>query len=824
VRSLVLMPLLASVTAGAPARTAPPSPEAAAFETVVKPFLARNCYLCHGARLKNADVDLQAFETAASVVRDPPTWEKAVMKMRTGQMPPPPLGRPDEAEIAAITGWIENELERADRLAGPDPGRVTVRRLNRTEYNNTVRDLLGVTLRPADDFPQDDAGYGFDNIADVLSLSPVLMEKYMSAAERVARAALGGPGDLKPTLVRLQPPSAKIEPSVTPLFDYDVTGLSLPNALHAMHRFPVDGEYLFRVVLGGVRPAGSEPLPVGLWIDGRPLQVLELDPEGGASFFVDKQDFSGKTREFRAKLSAGEHWIAASIVRLYEGLPVGYGGPNPSKRPVPRPPEFKPREGLAPEKVAEARKRFAAALAEKTSVNEVRVRHLEIVGPFDPVKGPSRASLEKVYVCGHLQGGHGPACLRRIVTSLARRAYRRPVSAADVAPLLRLASRARQQGDSFEEAIVLAAQAILVSPDFLFRIERDPQRAPAAGHFIGPHELASRLSYFLWASMPDEQLMRRADQGVLGRPQVLAAQVRRMLKDEKANALVEAFGGQWLQFRALESVTRDRDRFPDFDNDLRLSMRRETELFLQTIVREDRSILDLVDGRYTFLNERLARHYGIAGVAGPEFRRVDLPTAGRRSGVLTQASVLTVSSYTTRTSPVLRGRWILENFLAAPPPEPPAGTPRLDEAKISSSGSLRQQMEAHRTGPTCVACHSKMDPLGFGLENYDAIGGWRSEDGKYPIDASGKLPDGRSFRGPEEMKVILKGDREAFARCVTEKMLTYALGRGLERYDKRTVKAIADRLAARRYRFSALVEEIVKSPPFRMRRADRTKS
>ncbi len=815
--------VVAGLARGASAAPAQASSGPATFETVVKPFLARNCYLCHNDRLKNADVDLQAYGTTASIARDPQTWEKAVMKMRTRQMPPPPLSPPSEAEIAAITGWIENELERDLRLARPDPGRVTARRLNRTEYDNTVRDLLGVKLRPADDFPQDDTGYGFDNVADVLSLSPVLMEKYVAAAERVARAALFGLGDLQPTLVRLQPPGAKIDPSVTPLLDYDVSGLSLPNALHVTHRLPVEGEYLIRVVLSGARPAGSEPLEVGLWVDGRQVEVQSLDPEGFGSFYVDKQDFSGKTREFRVRLSAGDHWIAASIVRLYEGLPVSYGGPNPSKRLPPAPPEFKPREGLPPEKVAEARKKFEAALAEKTPANEARVRHLEIVGPFEPVKVPTRASLEKIYTCGHLHGGHGPACLRRIVASLARRAYRRPVSTSEVAPLLRLASTAQKQGDSFEEAVSLAIQAILVSPDFLFRIERDPKAASAA-HPLSPYELASRLSYFLWASMPDEELRRCADLGTLRQPQVLAAQVRRMLKDEKAGALVEAFGGQWLQFRALESVAPDRERFPTFDNGLRLSMRRETELFLATIVREDRSILDLIDGRYTFLNERLARHYGIGGVRGPEFRRVDLPVAGRRSGVLTQGSVLTVSSYATRTSPVLRGKWILENVLAAPPPDPPPGTPRLDESKISASGSLRQQMEAHRRNATCAACHSRMDPLGFGLENYDGIGAWRTADGKFPIDASGALPDGRSFHGPDEMKAILKGDRDAFAACITEKMLTYALGRGLERSDRRTVQAIAHRLADRRYRFSALVDEIVKSLPFQMRRKDRTKA
>jgi len=323
--------------------------------------------------------------------------------------------------------------------------------------------------------------------------------------------------------------------------------------------------------------------------------------------------------------------------------------------------------------------------------------------------------------------------------------------------------------------------------------------------------------------MPDDELLRAADRKSLRKPEVLAAQVRRMLKDDKASALAVAFGGQWLQFRALESVAPDRDRYPDFDNNLRLSMRHETELFFENVVREDRSILDFIDGKYSFLNDRLARHYGVPGITGPEFRRVDL-AGTHRSGVLTQGSVLTVSSYATRTSPVLRGKWILENVLNAPPPDPPAGTPRLDEATVGASASLRQQMEAHRTNPNCAACHARMDPLGFGLENYDAIGAWRTTDAKFPVDASGVLPDGRTFQGPDDLKVILKSDRDAFAECITEKLLTYALGRGLERYDKRTVKAITGRLAERDYRFSALVVEIVSSLPFQMRRAERVKS
>ena len=795
-------------------------PSAAAAADNIQPFLSRNCTPCHNATVRNADVDLTRYPTPAAILQDAPTWEKAVVKMRTRQMPPPGWPAPDPADVEAVARWIEDAFARADREAPPDPGRVTARRLNRTEYDNTLRDLLGVALDLARDFPQDDAGYGFDNIGDVLSVSPILMEKYVAAAEKAARLALFGPGETKPTLVRHQPLlRGKVRTSPTPLSEYDVTGLSLPNALHVAHRFPVEGEYVVRVVLGGERPAGSEPLPVGLWIDGEPAGLATLDPEGAASFYQDRQDFSGKTREFRVRVGAGERWVAATIPRLFEGLPASYRGPNPSRRPAPPPRVFEPPEDASPEEVEAARKRFEERLKEVAPANAARVAHLQVLGPYAAATGPSPESLRRVLTCGHRDGRHDRGCARRVVGDLARRAYRRPLEGRDVKPLLRLVADARKKGDSFEDAIALAVQAVLVSPDFLFRVERDGKGGPRP---VGDHELASRLSYFLWASMPDDELLRAADARRLRRPEVLAAQARRMLRDEKASALAESFAGQWLQFRALESAAPDRERFPDFEDYLRLSMRRETELVFRDLVREDRSIYDLVDGRHSFLNERLARHYGIPGVTGPAFRRVDL--AGTpRGGVLTHASVLTVSSYATRTSPVLRGKWILDNLLAAPPPDPPAGTPRLDEATVGTSASLRQQLEAHRASATCAACHSRMDPLGFALENFDAVGAWRTEDASFPIDPSGTLPDGRSFRGPGEMKAILRSDREAFARALTEKLLTYALGRGLERYDRRTVDAIAGRLAGGDDRFSALVLEVVNSLPFRMRRGERTR-
>jgi cytochrome c5 len=873
VHRFVLPSLAILIVAGASAPSASTEDRAVAasaaatFEASIKPFLATHCYLCHNARLTTAGLNLEALASAGSVAHDPDAWDAVLLKLRSGEMPPEGARQPPDEAVQAAIAWIDRELVRADQTAKPDPGRVTARRLNRAEYNNTIRDLLGVDLRPADDFPQDDAGYGFDNIADVLSLPPVLMERYLAAAERVTRTALFGVEPMKPTLTRLQAPGRRVIESEAVPESYDASGLTLPNAAHVTYRVPVDGEYVIRAVAGGVRPRGSAPIDIALWIDGRQTMVESLDPASSASFSEERQDLGGKHVEFRARLTAGDRWIAAAIPRLYEGLPTVYNGPKPSPLVLP-PLEFKPPPNAPPERVERMRKGFEARMAQKTPANAARVSYIEVLGPYEHSTAPSAASLRKIYTCGHLAGGHEGWCARRIVSSFARRAFRRPVTSAEVKRFTSLMAESTKAGDSFAEALSVALQAILVSPDFLFRIERPiataqavalprtspvaaaaavgafrprPSHAPAAGSSatasalatdharspaasriepIGQYALASRLSYFLWSSMPDEPLMQAAAAGTLRRPAVLAAQVRRMLRDPRSAALVENFGGQWLQFRALESVAPDRERFPAFEDYLRLSMRRETELFFASIVREDRSVLDFIDAKYTFLNERLARHYGVPGVTGPEFRRV--PLAGpQRSGVITHGSVLTVSSYSTRTSPVLRGKWILENILNAPPPDPPPGVPPLDEGDPAlASASVRQQLEAHRKNPTCASCHRRMDPLGFGLENYDAVGAWRSEDGKFPVDSAGTLPDGRSFDSPEELKTILKADREYFARALTSKLLTSALGRGLERPDRQTVRTIARRVGAADYRFSSLVLEIVKSPPFQMRRGD----
>jgi hypothetical protein len=718
----------------------------AAYEKTVRPFFAQHCSLCHNAKRKTAGLDIERPADDA--------WERILEKLRTGQMPPKGLARPEAGEVQQVTAWIEARLEAEERERKPDPGRVTARRLNRFEYNSTIHDLLAVDFRPADNFPADDSGYGFDNIGDVLSLSPVLMEKYLAAAESIARLAIPTGPPPRATLEKL-----KAEP-------LEHAG----RELRVRKRFPADGDYEFRISVTGRRPPkAAQTVRVALAIDGEVLRIFEreVDPEQPRMF------------ETRIPVRAGDRAIQATLLSI-----------APDQGDPKQPDERKP-----------------------------FVEWVEVRGPFQAARSVPE-SYRRIFVCGHLPGGHGPACAREIVSTLARRAWRRPVSEAEVRSLLGFVRMAQKDGGSLEQGIQLALEAVLVSPHFLFRIERDPEPGdPPAAHPVGNFELASRLSYFLWSSMPDEELFQAAADGSLRRPEALAAQVRRMLRDRRSRRLVENFAGQWLELRNLDSARPDPDKFPDFDDELRDAMRQETTLYFQYVMREDRSILDFIDGPYTFLNERLAGFYGIQGVEGDRFRRVELD-GSERSGVLTQASVLTVSSYANRTSPVLRGKWLLENVLGAPPPPPPPDAGVLDEGQVNIHGTVRQQFEQHRSKPACFSCHSRMDPLGFGLENYDAIGRWRTHEGKFPVDASGTLPDGRAFNGPRELKTILRTDRDEFARCLTEKMLTYALGRGLEPYDRPAVAEICRRLAGSDYRFSSLVLGIVNSLPFQMRRGE----
>ncbi|HYW70951.1 MAG TPA: DUF1592 domain-containing protein, partial [Pyrinomonadaceae bacterium] len=517
------------------------------------------------------------------------------------------------------------------------------------------------------------------------------------------------------------------------------------------------------------------------------------------------------------------HWLAVSIPHLYEGLPASYKGPNPSTLPVPPQPEFKLPRDLPPQEIEARRKEFEKRRAEQIPANSARIRSLELGGPYAMTKGPPPESLKKIFVCGHPESHPENGCARVIVAHLARRAYRRPVTPKEVAQLTDLIAEVQRDGGTFGEGLATAIQAMLMSPHFLFRIERTPatQLTGASARPLSQYELASRLSYFLWSSMPDDALFAAAERGQLAQPRALEAQVRRMLLDPKAHALVENFGGQWLQVRKLESVKPDRKRFPEFDEYLRLSMRRETEMFFESIIEEDRSILDFIDANYTYLNERLARFYNVPNVQGPQFRKVMFGPDAHRGGLLGQASVLTVSSYANRTSPVLRGKWVLENLVGAPPPPPPPDVPNLDEAKIGSTMSMREQLEQHRQNPVCASCHTRMDPLGFGLENFDAIGAWRTQEGKFSINASGILPDGRSFEGPQGLEAVLKAQPDAFTECLTRKLLIYALGRGLEPQDDPAVKKIVKNVARDSYRWSSLILEIVKSEPFQDRRREK---
>jgi hypothetical protein len=834
-RTLLCLPLAYSVAT--PAHAAPTDPiDAATFASAVQPFLAKNCYGCHNGKAQSGGLNLQSFTTAESVTHDREHWDHVLDKLKTSQMPPAGMPRPAPADVAAVTSWISKELEREDRLIKPDPGHITARRLNRTEYNNSVRDLFAVDFEPAADFPPDDTGYGFDNIGDVLSMSPSLMEKYLSAGEKVARTAVYGPPALTPSLVKLEPWYVDFDTTPGVKTDYDLTGLSLPSALHVMHRFPVDGDYDIAALLRGNRPVGSEPLQVAFWIDGKQVNVLPYPIPGTG-------EVSGQRKQFRAHVTAGDHAIAVSFLRIYEGLPVSFKGPNPSKLPPPPQRSFGGRGGAGRGGAAGTGGRGGAAstpgaqAAPKVDPNapsndEVAVANangrsgggpavgffasnLEIIGPYNQATGPIENSRKKIFVCAE----QTPACARKIVSHLAERVYRRPPTRQEVDQLAGLVAMARQSGDSFNEGICLAIQRMLISPNFLFLIEQNrPSRTAAAAQPLSDYELAARLSYFLWSSTPDDDLLRLAAGRKLHNPEALDAQVKRMLANPKSKALVDDFGGQWLQFRALESHEPERKKFQQYTEYTRMSMQKETELFFANVIREDRPITDFLDAKYTFLNDRLADFYGIPGVRGAEFRKVDL-TGTNRQGVLTQASVLTVSSYANRTSPVIRGKWVLDNILNSPPPPKPGNVPDLDESATGTTASLREQLETHRANPVCASCHSRMDPLGFALENYNAIGQWRDKDGKFAIDASGQLPDGRKFEGAKGLIDVLMSDPKVFARATTEKMLTYALGRGLEPYDRLAVNRIVTDLASDHYRFSKLILGVVSSLPFQDRRA-----
>jgi mono/diheme cytochrome c family protein len=735
------------------------------FATAGVPFLTKHCVACHGETKKKADLVLHVYRDEASVLKDRKRWETVLHMVEAGEMPPPSRKRPAPAEVEAFVHSVHAIFDRADRTARRDPGRVTIRRLNRVEYTNTVRDLTGVDFDPAEDFPADDVGYGFDNIGDVLSLSPILMERYLAAAEAIVeRAVLTEPPPPPTRRVAsqfLQPPAGFRGARSRALY-------ARGDTVYASHTLAEAGEYILRV-RGGAVPNEKEPARFALVVDDREVKAVEVKE-------VKESAPRFGTYEEHVKLEPGTHRVA---VKMLSNFKAPETPPDFTRRDTKRPPG-------------------------------VFVGVVELEGPV----GWMPASHRRIMACTPAKPQREQA--REILSRFASKAYRRPATGDEVGHLLHLYDAARSRGARFEAGIQLALEAVLVSPKFLFRVELDDRPDSKDAHPIDEYQLASRLSYFLWGTMPDDELFALAERQQL--TPNLGAQVRRMLKDPKAKALVENFGMQWLQLRNLKTVAPDPKLFPEFDDRLRAAMLQETELFFEAVMREDRSILDLLDADFTYVNGRLARHYGISGVYGDEFRRVAL-TGGQRGGLLTQASILTVTSNPTRTSPVKRGKWVLEQILGTPPPPPPPNVPELaTDAKAQLTGSLRQRMEQHRANPSCAVCHTNMDALGFAFENFDAVGAFRTKDGNFAIDPSGTLPGGQSFQGPAELKAILKGKKELFSRCLTEKMLTYALGRGVESYDRPAVEAIMAALARNHYRFSTLVMEIVESEPFRLRR------
>jgi mono/diheme cytochrome c family protein len=764
-------------TPPAAANTADPS-----FETVVAPFVQKNCSGCHNDKLKTAGLALTSYHDKAAMLHDRGVWEKVIRRVRLGEMPPKPMPKPSDDSIATVTNWIEDQFEVADRTTPADPGRLTAHRLNRNEYNNTIRDMLAVNFKPAADFPADDSGYGFDNIGDVLSVSPVLMEKYLNAATAIANRAI--PADALPRPTRM-----KYSPEHSPNDD----GMALENKFD----FPAEGDYDVKVAVNGKR----ESFRIHVLLDGK--EVL-------ASDVVIEKD---KPRSYETKLHIpfGEHTLSATMEPR-----------TPTAQEVATATAIKEAEDKAFKRAVARHPEDAKQIALQKAVSNppTFIDAFELHGPFNALKPPIPESYHRIFACRDSAGGHSPKCMREDLANLARLAYRRPVTREEVDKVNHLVIAARKEGMTPDQAMRIGLEAILVSPNFLYRIQHDPHpEDPTAVHAVNDYELASRLSYFLWSTMPDEKLMDQAGRNQLHNPEVLNAEVKRMLEDPKSDALIQNFFGQWLELRNLDSIHPDPDEFPAFNAQLRKAMYTESEMFVNSVVREDRSIVDFLNGNYTFVNERLAKFYGIPNVTGDEFRRVTLDGT-QRSGVLTQGSVLTVTSYPTRTSPVLRGKWILENVLNSPPPPPPPGVGSIDAKAGPLAGTMRQQMEKHRANPMCASCHVKMDPLGFALENYNAVGQWRTQDAGQSVDASGVMPSGKSFNGSAEMKEILVSNKDTFAECLAEKLMIYALGRGLEDYDHRALRQIVTGLKTNDYKFSALISGIVNSVPFKMGRGD----
>ena len=794
-----------------PAAAQAPAPAAEAASVAPRAVLDRYCITCHNDRLRTGGLSLDAASVdAADPSRHADVWERVIAKLRTGAMPPPGRPRPDETTYDAVAGGLEADIDRA-AAANPDPGRTsTVHRLNRTEYRNAIRDLLALDLDVTPLLPGDETSdTGFDNNADVLSISTAQLERYLSAARTITRLATGlpptGPGfetfDVPLLLLQDERQSEEL-----PLGSRG--GVAVP------YHFPVDGDYLIKIelrsnwqdyILGmgsahllDVRIDGElvERLTVGGEAPGRPAPVTFTIAERGDPAWEAYLQSADERLEVRVPVAAGPRTVGVSFVRNV----------------------WEPEGILKPRQAGEV-------LSNDEAYNgNAAVSAVAIGGPY-AVTGPGDTpSRRAIFTCR--PAGAAPedqrACAADIVSRLARRAYRRPVTPDDLDTLLDFFDRGREDGGSFDAGVQLALERMLVDPDFLLRMERDPAGVvPGEPYRLSDVEVASRLSFFLWGSIPDDALLDAAEQGTLTEPAVLEAQVRRMLADPRARSLVDDFAMQWLHLRNLEDVTGDPVPFPDFDDNLVEAFRQETTLFLASTLRADRSVLDLLDADYTFVNERLARHYGIPGIYGSRFRRVTLPDREQRGGLLGHGGLLALTSYPTRTSPVLRGKWLLDTILGAPPPSPPADVPALPErGEGGRTTSVRERLERHRQAPACATCHASIDPPGFALEQFDGLGAWRTTDEfGNPIDAAATMPNGRTVAGMAGLRALLLERPERFAGTVTEKLLSYALGRGLEHVDMPTVRAVVRDAAADDYRWSALIAGIVKSPAFLMRNA-----
>ena len=745
------------------------------------------CVKCHNSRLKTAGLVLDTT-TLADIPGHADVWEKVAWKLKAGTMPPQGLLRPDQATYDAVIARLETTLDRA-AADKPDPGRALLHRLNRAEYANSIRDLLTLDVDVTSLLPADDSSSGFDNSADVLGVSPALLERYLSAADKISALAVGD----RETLGTARDDTYRVSPGLTQTRHIDGLPLGTRGGMLVRHTFPLDGEYIIKPRLwatnnGVIRGlVEHQPHEIEITVDGERVHLVKIGGGPGRGAAAQAKDSLNDRLQIRLSVKAGSRLVGVSFLQKTLADVPGLMQP------------------------------FESTLDPVDANGMPQLDTVVISGPFNATGAGDTASRRKIFSCSPTRTNDEAPCSRRIISTLARHAYRRLVSPGELQSLLALYEAGRKRG-GFEHGIELAIRRILMDPAFIFRAEHDPAAAaPGTVHLLSGFELASRLSFFLWSSMPDEELLTAAADGTLERPTVLDREVQRMLRDPRADALVSNFAGQWLQLRNLRGSAPDQNEFPDFDDNLRQAFRRETELLFRSVVTEDRSVLDLLTADYTFVNERLAKHYGMQNVYGSQFRRVTIDDDARK-GLLGQGSMLMVTSRPDRTSPVLRGKWILENVLGMPPsPAPPNVPPLKDTADGERPKTMREQLAEHRASPACASCHKLMDPIGFALENFDAVGAWRTREPGGPIDASGELFDGTKLDGVVTLRQALLKRSDMFVHTMSEKLLIYALGRGLDYRDMPAVRGIVRAAARDDYRFSSIVEGIVHSVPFQLR-------